>query len=95
MSNKILYIQRGKQLYHKSEGNIIGNRGLHSLGGIKQKKTIILKFVQKKQQRYNKIIPQSYSKTVEIQNTVEETLNENYTELLPLEMLNWYAKQLH
>ena len=50
MSNKILYIQRGNQLYHKSEGNIIGNRGLHSLGGIKQKKAFISKFAQKKQQ---------------------------------------------
>jgi hypothetical protein len=92
MSNKILYIQRGKQLYHKSEGNIIGNRGLHSLGGIKQKKAFISKFVQKKQQRYNKIIPPSYSNTVEIQNTVEETLDENYTDLLPLEMLNLLSK---
>ena len=86
MQNKILYIQRGKQLYHKSEGNIIGKRGLHSLGGIKQKKTIILKFAQKKQQSYSKIIPQFSS------NTVEETLNENYTDLLPVEMLDLLSK---
>jgi hypothetical protein len=86
MSNQILYIQRGKQLYHKSEGNIIGKRGSHSLGGIKQKKTIIIKNVQKKQQSYSKIIPQLSS------NTVEETLNENYTDLLPVEMLNLLSK---
>jgi hypothetical protein len=43
-------------------------------------------------QRYNKIIPPSYSNTVEIQNTVEETLDENYTDLLPLEMLNLLSK---
>ncbi len=94
MPNKILYIQRGKQLYHKSEGNIIGKRGSHSLGGIKQKKTIILKIAQKKQPSYSKIVPQSSSNTIEseIETIVETIPNENYTDLLPVDMLNLLSK---
>jgi hypothetical protein len=72
MSNKILYIQRGNELYHKNQGNIIGNRVSHSLGGIKQKKRIILKVAEKKQQSHNKVIPQPLPNTIEIRNNVEE-----------------------
>ena len=91
MSSQILYIQKGNQLYHKNQSNVIGNRGSHSLGGIKQKSIKIFKIVRKKQ-RYNRIIPQPSSNTVEISNSVEETQsetipNENYTDLLPLDML--------
>jgi hypothetical protein len=90
MSNQILYIQRGNQLYHKNQGNIIGNRGSHSLGGIK-KNTRILKLVQKK---YNRTIPQPSSNIIEVDNNIQEppdeniTIpNENYTDLLPLDLL--------
>jgi len=86
MPSQILYIQKGNQLYHKNQSNIIGNRGSHSLGGIKQQNMKIFKIVRKKQQSYSKIIPQFSS------NTVEETLNEKYTDLLPVDMLNLLSK---
>jgi hypothetical protein len=97
MPSQILYIQRGNQLYHKNQSNIIGNRGSHSLGGIKQQNMKILKIVRKKQQRYNRIVPSPSSNTVEVYNSVEETQseiipNENYTELLPLDILNLLSK---
>ena len=60
MSNQILYIQRGNTLYNKNQGDIIGNRVLHSLGGIKQKSMKIFKIVRKKQQKY-RIIPETSS----------------------------------
>jgi hypothetical protein len=105
MSNQILYIQRGNQLYNKNQGIIVANRGSHSLGGIKRKKITIIKVSQKKQQRYNRIIPEPSPNIVEINNSVEEISieipnetshetisteyipNENYTDLLPLDML--------
>jgi len=97
MPSQILYIQKGNQLYHKNQSNIIGNRGSHSLGGIKQQNMKIFKIVRKKQQRYNRIIPPPSSNIVEMSNTVEETQskiipNENYTDLLPLDMLNLLSK---
>jgi hypothetical protein len=109
MSNQILYIQRGNQLYNKNQGIIVANRGSHSLGGIKRKKITIIKVSQKKQQRYNRIIPEPSPNIVEINNSVEEISieisieipnetsdetisteyipNENYTDLLPLDIL--------
>ena len=97
MPSQILYIQRGNQLYHKNQSNIIGNRGSHSLGGIKQQNMKIFKIVRKKQQRYNRIVPSPSLNIVEMSNTVEETQskiipNENYTDLLPLDMLNLLSK---
>lgn len=93
MPSQILYIQKGNQLYHKNQSNIIGNRESHSLGGVKQKSMNIFKIVRNKQQRYNRIMsPAPSSNTVEVYNSVEETQseiipNENYTDLLPLDML--------
>ena len=97
MPSQILYIQKGNQLYHKNQSNIIGNRGSHSLGGIKQQNMKIFKIVRKKQQRYNRIVPSPSSNTVEVYNSVEETQskiipNDNYTDLLPLDMLNLLSK---
>ena len=97
MPSQILYIQKGNQLYHKNQSNIIGNRGSHSLGGIKQQNMKIFKIVRKKQQRYNRIVPSPSSNIVEMSNTVQETQSEiipngNYTELLPLDMLNLLSK---
>ena len=97
MSNQILYIQRGNQLYNKNQGIIVANRGSHSLGGIKQQNMKIFKIVRKKQQRYNRIVPSPSSNIVEMSNTVEETQSkiipsENYTDLLPLDMLNLLSK---
>ena len=92
MPSQILYIQKGNQLYHKNQSNIIGNRGSHSLGGIKQQNMKILKIVRKKQQRYNRIVPSPSSNTVEVYNSVEETQseiipNDNYTDLSPSDFL--------
>lgn len=92
MPSQILYIQKGNQLYHKNQSNIIGNRGSHSLGGIKQQNMKIFKIVRKKQQRYNRIIPPPSSNIVEMSNTVEETQseiipNKNYTHLSPSDLL--------
>lgn len=97
MPSQILYIQKGNQLYHKNQSNIIGNRESHSLGGVKQKSMKIFKIVRNKQ-RYNRIMPPApSSNTVEVYNSVEETQteiipNENYTDLLPLDMLNLLSK---
>ena len=66
MSSQILYIQKGNQLYHKNQSNIIGNRGSHSLGGIKQQNMKIFKIVRKKQQRYNRIVPSPSLNIVEM-----------------------------
>jgi pilus assembly protein FimV len=76
MSNNILYIQKGNQLYNKNNSSIIGNRRLYSLGAIK-KKVMILKNVQKKQRRrYCIIVPQHSSSTAGINKNHEK----NYTE---------------
>jgi hypothetical protein len=97
MSNKILYVQKGNKLYNKNKKcNIIGNRRFHSLGGIKQKNLVVVKVVKKSRLKksHYKIKHNSNNN-----NNVDEEIpyeiiipDENYTDLLPLDMLHLLYK---